>query len=213
MFKKALITALNLSKQNKRAQAEPLLRMIYEIARNNQGIELPDAEMWQLAKALLVWYQYDNFEHEQERLAVLKKVYLYAQKTIDEYECFDKLSNRKRQMPEFLEPYYEALLVQIIILHDCNEDFEILVADVYNRCMPETDAAITPRLAQKAVLYILYNTIVKIDDAFENFHNNEWIEKLCNTIEIENPDLTPQQLVNAEKIQRTIVRVLMQGLL
>jgi len=201
---KALTTALDLSKQNRQAQAEPLLRMIYEVEQSNRGVELPDAEMWQLAKALLVWYRYDNFEHEHERLTVLGKAYLYAQKTIDAYE--------REQIPEFLEAFYEALLVQIVILHDCNEDFEILVADVYKRCMNETDAAITARLAQKAVLHILYNTIVKIDDAFENFHNNHRIEKLCNTIEIENPDLTPQQLVNAEKIQRTIVRVLTQGL-
>lgn len=197
---KALTTALDLSTKNKRSQAEPLLRMIYEIAQSNHSVDLEITELWKLAKALLIWYQYDNFEHEHERLAVLKKAYLCAQQTIDEYE--------REQQPELLEPFYEALLVQIIILNNCNEDFEMIVADVYNRCMKESNTTIAARLAPKAVLHILYNTIVKVDDAFENFHNNEWIEKLCNTIETGNPDLTPQQLINAEKIHRTIVKVL-----
>ena len=231
MLKKALTTAIELSSQHKRAQAEPLLRMICEIVQSNQEVELHPADMWLLAKALLVWYQYDNFEQEQERLNVLGKAYLYAQKTIDACEQMlrepQQPALREPQQPTLREPqqpeaYYEALLVQIIILHNCNEDFETIVAEVYNKCMKAidasrasatdasrtsaTDAAIIPRVAQKAVLRILYNTIVKIDDAFENFHHNEWIEKLCNTIEIENSDLTPQQLVDAEKIQKTICR-------
>ncbi|MDR0941216.1 MAG: hypothetical protein LBM68_03200 [Bacteroidales bacterium] len=200
ILKKALTTALDLSRQNKQSQAEVLLRKIYEAAQSEQGADLPDNEMWLLAKALLVWYQYDNFETEQERLAVLKKVYLSAECTIEVYE--------RKQQAELLEPFYEALLTQILILHNCNEDFEMIVADVYNRCMKESNTTIASRIAPKAVLHILYNTIVKIDDAFENFHNNEWIEKLCNTIETRNPDITPQQLLDAEKIQRTIVRVL-----
>ncbi len=199
IFTKALTTALDLSQQNKQSQAEVLLRKIYEVLQSEQDAELHDIEMWLLAKVLLVWYQYDNFKNEHERLVVLKKAYLCAQQTIEAYE--------REQKPEFSEPYYEALLVQIIILHNCNEDFETIVADVYVRCMNDVSTNAL-RLAQRAVLHILYNTIVKVDDAFENFHSNEWIETLCNTIEIENPDLTPQQLIDAEKIQRTIVKVL-----
>jgi hypothetical protein len=200
ILKKALNTALDLSKCHKRSQAEPLLRKIYEIIQSNYYIELEDADMWKLAKALLIWYQYDNFENEYERLSVLKKIYMYAQQTIDTYE--------REHKPEYLEPFYESLVLHILILHRCNEDFEMIVADVYNRCMRNELPTNTHRLSQKIVLRMLYNTIVKIDDTFENFHDNEWIEKLCNTIEIENPDLTPQQLIDAEKIQQIIVRTL-----
>lgn len=200
ILKKALETALDLSKQNKRTQADALLRKIFEITQSEKTLELEITDVWKLAKALLAWYQIDNFESEQERLLVLKKSYLIAQQSIDNYE--------REQCAELLEVFYEALLVQIIILNNCTEDFEMIVADVYTRCTSETNSTIASRLAQKVVLHILYNTIVKIDDAFENFHNNEWIEKLCNDIEIGNPDLTPQQLINAEKIQKTIVAVL-----
>ncbi|MDR2963555.1 MAG: hypothetical protein LBU90_08015 [Bacteroidales bacterium] len=196
MFSKALDTALELSEHNK-AQAEPLLRKIFHVAQSTAAVDLEDAELWKFAKALLLYYRYDNFEHEQERLTALKKAYVYAQKTIDAYE-----QNPKKV---WAENFYQALVIHIYILYHHSEDFESIVADVYESIMHDT-SGVAQRLAQKIVLCMLYNTIVKVDDAFENFHHNEWIETLCNHIETEHSDLTPQQLIDAEKIRAIVLR-------
>ena len=71
--------------------------------------------------------------------------------------------------------------------------------------MSNEERTVAMRLANRILPMLAYNVVVKVDDTFENFNEDEFLAELCNNFELEHPDITPKQLDDALKIHKMLV--------
>ena len=76
--------------------------------------------------------------------------------------------------------------------------------------MTDEERLIANRIANRIIPVIAYNMIVKVDDTFEDFHNDSLLAEMCNKFELENPDITPKQLDDAIKIHKMLIRTYLE---
>jgi hypothetical protein len=195
----ALDKSIHTSEESSRHKADELLTFIYSVVNEYPHILWNNPQVWKIAKAYLLLFHFDMLETEEENCKLLKQSYMFAQRSIDICE----------KQPELMksEDYFQALHTQFILLQSCEEFFEGFVAELYVSISTKQQEAsqISYRLAQKVLPIITYNRIVKIDDAFDNFHNDPYLEEMCNQFETENSDITPKQIEEAEKVHTLLI--------
>lgn len=195
----ALDKVLLYSEQQKQHKAEEVLPHIFAIVEEYPHILWNTPHVWKLAKAYMILYHYDAGDDEQRSMTIVKQAYMYAIRAVElcekipEYTCTDM--------------HFNALHTQIMLLSTCEDVFVGALADVYVH-LHASDARIheiSTKLAQKIMPIITYNMLVKVDDTFEQFNHNEVLEAMCNEFELDNPDITPKQLNEADKVHTILI--------
>lgn len=183
-------TAFALAEKGQQSKAEKYLLSVYEITQEFPQVLWDHPESWKLAKAYLLLYHFDSIPQESETITSLQKAYIYAQNSITYYI----------KHPADKENFYQGLYTQILLLSTCVDGYETILTHLYINKAQTTNLRLAQALATKVLLLITYILLVEIDDNFDNFNNNRDLEQLCNTIEIENPDITVKKIEEAQKI-------------
>lgn len=183
-------TAFAYAEKGQQSKAEKYLISVYHITQKFPQVLWNHPESWKLAKAYLLLYHFDSIPQESENITSLQKAYIYAQNSIT--LC--------KSNPKEKDNFYQGVYSQILLLSTCVDGYETILTHLYINKAHSTNLRLAQALAAKVLLLITYILLVEIDDNFENFNNNADLEHLCNTIEIENPDITVKKIDEAQKI-------------
>ncbi|MBO4778352.1 MAG: hypothetical protein J5588_07660 [Bacteroidales bacterium] len=190
-------SVLELSNEGKQAKAQHILPFVYQSVMEYPHILWNSAEVWKVAKALLVMHHYDMIEEEEDELRMIQIAFVLCQRAIE--LCEKDMENNR-------DHYFNALHTQTMLLTSCSDYFADTIAELCSKTvLSEEERAVALRLANRILPILSYNVVVKIDDAFENFNNDTYLAELCNSFELEHPDITPKQLDDAVKIHRMLV--------
>lgn len=195
----AIDKTLLYSEQQKQHKAQQVLPIIYNIVQEYPHILWHTPEVWKLAKAFMMLYHYDTGDNESKAMTIIKQAYIYAVRAV---ELCEKQAEFTRT-----DTHFNALHTQIMILSLCDDIMIGALADVYLQTHSKDShiQSVSNKLAQKIIPLISYNILVKIDDTFENFNNNSLLETMCIDFELQNPDITPKQLGEAEKVHAILL--------
>ncbi|MBR7035841.1 MAG: hypothetical protein IKI25_08820, partial [Bacteroidales bacterium] len=123
--------------------------------------------------------------------------FVYAQRAIE--LCETDVERHKQH-------YFNALHTQVLLLSSCPDYFVDTLTDLCSKTvMLNEERTVAMRLANRILPMLAYNVVVKVDDTFENFNEDEFLAELCNNFELEHPDITPKQLDDALKIHKMLV--------
>lgn len=188
---------LEFSNEGKQAKAQHILPFVYESVMRYPQLLWNSVEVWKVAKALLVMHHYDLVEDEDDELKMLQMAFVYAQRAIE--LCETDVERHKKH-------YFNALHTQVLLLSSCPDYFVDTLTDLCSKTvMSNEERTVAMRLANRILPMLAYNVVVKVDDAFENFNEDEFLAELCNNFELEHPDITPKQLDDALKIHKMLV--------
>lgn len=188
---------LDFSNEGKQAKAQHILPFVYESIMQYPQLLWNSVEVWKIAKSLLVMHHYDLLDDEEEELKMLHMALVYSQRAIE--ICESDLETHK-------ESYFNALHTQIMLLSSCPDYYVDTLAELCSKPeMTDEERMIALRMANRILPMMAYNVVVKVDDTFENFNNDDFLEELCNGFELEHPDVTVEQLDNATKIHKMLV--------
>ncbi|MBP5370555.1 MAG: hypothetical protein J6Y55_01390 [Bacteroidales bacterium] len=188
---------LEFSNEGKQAKVQHILPFVYESVMRYPQLLWNSVEVWKVAKSLLVMHHYDLVEDEDDELKMLQMAFVYAQRAIE--LCETDVERYKQQ-------YFNALHTQVLLLSSCPDYFVDTLTDLCSKTvMSNEERTVAMRLANRILPMLAYNVVVKVDDAFENFNEDEFLAELCNNFELEHPDITPKQLDDALKIHKMLV--------
>jgi len=187
---------LEFTNEGKQAKAQHILPFVYESVMQFPMILWDNPQVWKIAKVFLIMHHYDLIEDEDDEITMLQMALVYTQRAIE--------LNEKQPDADNL---FQALHTQVLLYSTCADYYETTIADLYAKTvMTDEERMISKRLASKVSPMLYYNTLVKIDDSFENFNNDSFLAEMCNAFELEHPDVTPKQLEDAVKIHRILIR-------
>lgn len=187
--------ALSFSEKGQTKKAQELLRFIYEITLKYPYLLWDNTNVWKLGKCFLILYHYDMFDNEEQNLQLTKFAYIYNYRAI---------SLLKKSESEFNQ-LFNAFHSQSVLLSTCNDCFVHFIAQLYSHAnMSNEEYNISIKLARRVMPIISYDVLIQNDEIFPNFKNDSFLQELCNTLELENPDITENQLVEAGKIQKLL---------
>ena len=194
---------LEFSGEGKQAKAQHILPFVYESVMQYPQLLWDNKEIWKIAKALLVMHHYDMIDDEDEEIKLLQMAFVFSQRAIE--------LSAPNEGDAADEDYFHALHTQIMLLSSCQDYYTTTIADLCSKPeMTDEERLIANRIANRIIPVIAYNMIVKVDDTFEDFHNDSLLAEMCNKFELENPDITPKQLDDAIKIHKMLIRTYLE---
>ena len=194
---------LEFSGEGKQAKAQHILPFVYESVMQYPQLLWDNKEIWKIAKALLVMHHYDMIDDEDEEIKMLQMAFVFSQRAIE--------LSAPNESDAADEDYFHALHTQIMLLSSCQDYYTTTIADLCSKPeMTDEERLIANRIANRIIPVIAYNMIVKVDDTFEDFHNDSLLAEMCNKFELENPDITPKQLDDAIKIHKMLIRTYLE---
>lgn len=196
--------ALELISEGKQAKAQHILPYIYESVMQFPNILWDNTQVWKIAKIFFVMHHYDMIEDEDEEIKMLQMALVYTQraKELSESQC--------NTQPQDL---FYALQTQTLLYSSCSDYYSGTIAELYSKTvMSDEERAIANRLANRVLSIMSYNSVVQIDEHFENFNNDSFSEEICNQFELEHPEITPQQLDDAEKVHKMLIHTYLRSL-
>ena len=194
---------LEFSGEGKQAKAQHILPFVYESVMQYPQLLWDNKEIWKIAKALLVMHHYDMIDDEDEEIKMLQMAFVFSQRAVE-------LSEPEEGSPAD-DDYFHALHTQIMLLSSCQDYYTTTIADLCSKPeMTDEERMIAHRIANRIIPVIAYNMIVKVDDTFEDFHNDSLLEEMCNKFELDNPDITSKQLDDAIKIHKMLIRTYLE---
>lgn len=194
---------LEFSGEGKQAKAQHILPFVYESVMQYPQLLWDNKEIWKIAKALLVMHHYDMIDDEDEEIKMLQMAFVFSQRAIE--------LSAPNEGDTADEDYFHALHTQIMLLSSCQDYYTTTIADLCSKPeMTDEERLIANRIANRIIPVIAYNMIVKVDDTFEDFHNDSLLAEMCNKFELENPDITPKQLDDAIKIHKMLIRTYLE---
>ena len=194
---------LEFSGEGKQAKAQHILPFVYESVMQYPQLLWNNKEIWKIAKALLVMHHYDMIDDEDEEIKMLQMAFVFSQRAVELSEPDEGNAAE--------EDYFHALHTQIMLLSSCQDYYTTTIADLCSKPeMSDEERMIANRIANRIIPVIAYNMIVKVDDTFEDFHNDSLLAEMCNKFELENPDITPKQLDDATKIHKMLIRTYLE---
>lgn len=197
VFLAVLNKVLEFSNEGKQAKAQHILPFVYQSVMQYPQLLWNNTEVWKVAKALLVMQHYDMIDDEDEEIKMVQMAFVYAQRAAELCEA-DVDANK--------DAYFNSLHTQIMLLTTCSDCFVDTLTDLCSKTvMSEDERTVAMRLANRILPILSYNLVVKVDDNFENFNNDELLAEMCNNFELEHSDITPKQLDDAMKIHKMLV--------
>ncbi len=189
--------AMGMISEGKQAKAQHILPFIYQSVMQFPKILWDNVQVWKIAKIFFVMHHYDMIDDEDEEIQMLQMALVYTQRA-------KELCEKQKDM--HIQDYFYALQTQAILYSSCSDYYSGTIAELYSKTvMTAEERMIANRLANRVLPIMSYNSVVKIDENFENFNNDSFSEEICNQFELEHPDITPNQLDDAEKIHKLLI--------
>jgi len=190
--------ALTYSEKGLTHKSQDLLKFIYYTSIEFPNLLWNSIEIWKLAKSFLILYHQDIFDDENTNIQIIQMSYVYNQRAIDLY--------KENPQPQYTEDYFHALHTQVVILSTCSDCFIHSISELYSKeSMTAEELKIAQRLAYKILPIITYDALMAIDDTFPNFNNDLFLDEVCNKIELDNPDITDEQIIESKKIHTVML--------
>ena len=77
--------------------------------------------------------------------------------------------------------------------------------------MTDEEMHVARSLSREVMPLLQYSILEKIEAEFSGFQNNEYLAHVCNTIEVEHPEITEQQVELGRKMNGMLVKSLAQA--
>lgn len=191
--------AMEMISEGKQAKSQHILPYIYQSVLQFPNILWDNVAVWKIAKIFFVMHHYDMIDEEDEEIKMLQMALVYTQRA---KELCESQKNTHSQ------DYFYALQTQAILYSSCSDYYTSTIVELYSKTvMSDEERMIANRLANRVLPIMSYNSVVKIDENFENFNNDSFLEEICNQFELEHSDITPKQLDDAEKIHKMLIHI------
>jgi hypothetical protein len=180
------------------AKANKSFLAIYALCREFPFILWDHKALNDLSQVFLLMHHFDTFDTEEEMIEVAHWAYLYA------YRAFELAQETDDDTLRF-----EALKSLVIIADECNEAFTDTVTQYY---LPQSgkisQELISQRrqMASRILPLVTYAIILQIDEHFHSLRDDETLEAVCNTIEMEYGTISDKLTADATLISKMIFR-------
>jgi len=142
-----------------------------------------------------VMYHFDLFDDEAKNVGIVHLALLYIQRA---HQLF--LDN----VISDVNVFFEILRLQTVILKTCEDCFIETVAQFYKphtRQASENEVTAASMLSARVLPYAQYSVIVEINDYFDGFRNNKFLEETCRDLESRFPSISPKLLKEAKNVR------------
>lgn len=189
------------AEQGKLAEAKKYFSALHTIIEEFPHILWKDPEVYMLGKAYLVMYHIDLFDDEETNIALAHLALLFTKRGIQLL-----LESNIMQSETGGSIVFDAMKNEIVIYKSCEDCFTHSIANFYKPKSATSDevSLASIQLANRVIPYIQYDLLLKIEEFFESFQDDEYLEELCNEIESTYDNITDMLLVEANNVQKLL---------
>ncbi len=195
---------IDFSNKGNKAKATTLLQTFYSIINEYPQVAWNKIEVWKLAKALLIMYHYDIIEGEDENIKIAERAYVYSQRSVELYET--SLQEKENSQ----EDYFQALHTQVVLMETCEDCYLLTLEQFYAKSggMTKEELKVARSLSREIAQYVAYSNLDKIEQEFDGFRNDAYLEEICNKIELDQPEISEKQIELGQKMNKMMVKAL-----
>jgi len=201
LIKQLIDKAFNAGESGDKKNANRYLKAIYDITIEYPNILWHDREVYRLGKAFLIMYHFDIFEEEEINIGLAHLALFFTQRGIEVL-----LKGEESALDDKNVHLFEALKNEIVIFKSCEDCFVHSISQFYR---PKGDEkqdtySVSLQLANRVLPYIQYDLLLKFEERFGSFEDDEFLEETCNDIEMRHDSISEKLLLEAVNIQKLV---------